>query len=160
MIISPEGANRSVLLFAPGICSIVSSTRQLRKVGRSGLPLSGSSAAAPAGAFYIVVVNSYWVIPRAIMDVTRGSYLIIYGIVYGMVDTGEGRARCGVQEPIGLSQNKRKIRIKFVIFSEFMLDKWIQGWYTVLARVGGICEFFPGTQQAQCDDAGDCVERR
>ena len=39
-------------------------------------------------------------------------------------------------------QNERKNIKNFVIFSEIMLDKCIQGWYTVLARVGGICGFF------------------
>ena len=29
-----------------------------------------------------------------------------------------------------------------MIFSENMLDKCCKGWYTVLARVGGICGFF------------------
>ena len=54
----------------------------------------------------------------------------------------------------------RKSRKNFVIFSEIMLDKYKKGWYTDLARVGGICGFFPENTKAHCDDAGDCVERR
>ena len=35
----------------------------------------------------------------------------------------------------------RKIYINFVIFSKFVLDKSLKGWYIGLARVGGICGF-------------------
>ena len=50
----------------------------------------------------------------------------------------------------------RKSRKNFVIFSEIMLDKYKKGWYTDLARVGGICGFSRIINSAHCDDAGDC----
>ena len=66
------------------------------------------------------------------------------GLCFGGKQAGER----GPMEGKYSLRNERKNIKNFVIFSEIMLDKCIQGWYTVLARVGGICEFFPEHKSA------------
>ena len=49
-------------------------------------------------------------------------------------------------------QNARKNIENFVIFSEKLLDIFLNRCYIIQARVGKL--------RVHCDDAGDCVKRR